>query len=332
MLGDRVQAGPSGEGHHLSRVASATRRSGESKGFLSATDELLEALTSALAEPGSRIVSLGAREYVAAHEAFELSSSQQSQIRHLIELEAARLLRSGRQRSLRVLSVGCGSGQLDLPLLRHLAPNIGSFVGIDPNPAAIRGFRERRLRHDDLPPCRLVCTTLENLDEGGGFDLIYCAHVLYYPNDRMRFLQAMLSLLRRSGSLFTAHAPHEEMNRLAQVFWSRQRKAGFYEQELRQMLDSLGPWTSSSRRLMAGIPTDLLSSRTPQSRLLLEFLIQAQWEPLAPKARRLVRDYITISARRGVDDRDVLPHPAIAFVVRSSAVAGEASASQGTAS
>ena len=101
-----------------------------------AARELLRELGEVLAEGGCDARALSGRRYVAAHEAFEAASGQQSRVRHAVELEAARLLDRD-PRPLRALSVGCGGGFLDLPLLDHLGERVAAYVGVDPNPHAL---------------------------------------------------------------------------------------------------------------------------------------------------------------------------------------------------
>lgn len=275
---------------------------------------LLDELAAALFDQSNRIVPLGFEDYVRAHEAFDLASSQQAQIRHQIESEAVRLW-SVNRKPLRILSVGCGSGLLDLPLLERLAGRIGSFVGIDPNPVAIRRCRRRHQRADQSSTIRFICSSFEDLHTADRFDLIHCCHVLYYARERSRFLTAMFSLLRDSGVLLIAHAPKEEMNRLAQIFWSHQSHTSFYDGDVGCALESLDGCEYTSRRLAAAIPTDLFVDHTPQGRLLLEFLIQAKWDPLSLETRALVARYLRTSTCQGSVCGRVIPHPAVVFRV-----------------
>ena len=276
---------------------------------------ILRELSSAVVNPQCTVSPLGGEHYMASHEAFELASQQQAQVRHLIEREAMRLVRSG-VGTLRVLSIGCGSGILDFPLLGHLSGYIKEFVAIDPNPDSISQCKRTYKALPDLPPCSFVSSRFESFETEDRYDLIYCSHVLYYTKDHRAFVESMLSLLRQHGALVIAHAPREEMNALAQVFRSRQQESDFYDEDLKRIIESLAPSPPISCRVAASIPRHLFSAASPQGELLLEFLIQTQWSPLPLPVKRHVESYIDECALHD-STQLVLPHPATIFALRN---------------
>ena len=75
------------------------------------------------------------------HETFERSSSQQQLV--LKTLKELIDTHEGPSGTLRILSVGCGSGILDNQLISALASSTGNFeyTGVDPNPVACHRFR-----------------------------------------------------------------------------------------------------------------------------------------------------------------------------------------------
>ena len=277
----------------------------------------LSDLAAALAAEPDTVVPLTGAAYVDAHEAFESAGGQQSLVRQHLELEAARLLDADPPPGpLRVLGVGCGGGFLDLPLVRHLGDDVRAYVGVDPNPAAVDRCEATVAADDRLAACSFVRGTLADAP-AGRYDLITCAHVLYYAPDRRAFLSDLRARLRPGGTLLIAHAPRGAMNDLAQLFWTEQRQGGFYTDDLRRLLaepgsESGGPAEIVERDASAGLARSLFDPATRQGVLLLEFLIQARWGPLPPAARRLVAEYLDAVAESGA-----IPHPAATFAVRS---------------
>lgn len=275
----------------------------------------LRTLTDTLSQNEDSIHPLPEARYVAAHRAFEQASTQQAQIRRRIEAEAKRLVRAGRA-PLDVLSVGCGCGLLDRPLLAHLADSVASFTGIDPNAAAIAHCEHALGADPALPPSHIECTRVEDFPPDRRYDLIYCSHVFYYVDDRAAALRHMQSLLREAGTLVIVHAPKAAMNTLAQVFWSEHAQADFFAEDLRRLLHETAPPTPTVHSIDARIPRALFSDETPQGTLLLEFLIQAEWPPLSATVKELVQAYLDQQAR-SLTGRAALPHPATTFTLRS---------------
>lgn len=283
-------------------------------GSLSTPDSLSSALTDALRKDAEAVRPLDEARYVHAHRAFEQASTQQSQIRDVIEAEAQRLLRSGHD-GLDVLSVGCGCGMLDAPLLAHLGGHVNSFVGVDPNAVALDQCRRALETAAEPLDCRLECARLEEFESDRRYDLIYCSHVLYYVDAPADVLDTMRALRRDTGTLVIAHAPKERMNALAQAFWPDQ-SGDFYVPALRRLLTRNGKAAPVERQIDAYIPRVLFDDATPQGTLLLEFLIQAQWAPLSADVKAHVADYLDQSVHGEASSEHLLPHPASTFACR----------------
>ena len=289
-------------------------------GLPSTANTLLSTLTDALQKDACAVRSLEEAHYVDAHRAFEQASTQQSQIRDVIEAEAQRLLQNGNE-GLDVLSVGCGCGMLDAPLLAHLGDHVNSFVGVDPNAVALDQCRQAVGTASASLDCRFECTSLEDFESDRHYDLIYCSHVFYYVDAPAVVLDAMRALRRDTGTLVIAHAPKERLNALAQAFWPGQSE-DFYVPALRRLLSRNGGAAPVERQIDAHIPRALFDDATPQGTLLLEFLIQAQWGPLSAEVKAHVADYLDRSARATSADHNLLPHPVTTFALRGVAAGG----------
>ena len=283
------------------------------------SDSLLASLGDLLQRDACAVHPLDEARYVEAHRAFEQASTQQSRIRCVIEAEAQRLLREGHD-GLDVLSVGCGCGTLDAPLLTHLGAHVDSFVGVDPNPVALDQCREALEAGTPPPDYQLECTRIEDVRSDRRYDLIYCSHVFYYVDAPSAVLDTLRALRRDTGTLVIAHAPKGRLNAFAQAFWPGQGPDDdFYAPALRRLLFQNGNAAPVSHKIDARFPRALFDDATPQGTLLLEFLIQAQWAPLSAEVKTHVADYLDQSAGAGSSSPRHLPHPATTFAIRGTA-------------
>lgn len=256
--------------------------------------------------------------YLDSHTAFEAASTQQPQVRHAIEQRIVELS-DAMDRPIRIASLGCGSGMLDLPILVHCEDLIESFVGVDPNRPEIETFVRMLELHGPLLSDRvlLLAQTAEKFFDSGQknlqFDLVLCAHALYYVADRRSFITNLLEITSPGGQLLIAHAPFGEMNALAQAFWHRQGVAPFYNSDLRTILDGLSIlYTETAVDGMLAL--SLTDPTTPQGRLILEFVVQSQWATLGQSTQAAVLDYLAGTAR-GDFPQKYLDHPAAVFTI-----------------
>ncbi len=111
---------------------------------------------------------------------------------------------------LRVLDVGCGGGELSIPVFDALASDFCriQLTGIDPGENNIRNFR---LRHERQQAKFLLggieCKKFQDLEEGEKFDLVFCSHSLYevfetagnYSSSAVRVVEKLFRLLGPDG-------------------------------------------------------------------------------------------------------------------------------------
>jgi SAM-dependent methyltransferase len=158
---------------------------------------------------------------VGYHDAYELRRASSTMTRVALEhlrgrLAAARADHHGRPRPLRVLSLGCGDGDLDAPLLRALCDDGPvDYVGVDVNARSLDRFRARlRLTLPSTPgvdrSISLIECSLEDITDPVGFDVVLLAHVLYYVSDPVALLQGILErLVRTDGRVIVVQSAHE---------------------------------------------------------------------------------------------------------------------------
>lgn len=280
-----------------------------------APEEVLKQLTTACGADASYPPLLGER-FDAAHEAFERSSSQQSQI--LACLRELALTASPPSDPMRILSVGPGNGMLDLPLIASLADAgiAAAYVGVDPNPVACRRFIEGA---ETLNPSGVSLSVQEcnvdDLADDEGFDLIHAVHSLYYVPDPPETIGRLLRRLRPGGRLVIFQAPRGELNELSECFWRIDKGSQVW------FSDRLESWLAPSgqpfekQRIDARLDvTSAINLDDPHGQLVLDFILHTASSDLGASVLELGIEYLRAISQRD-DDRWLAPHPVDAFVV-----------------
>lgn len=277
---------------------------------------------------------LSDRRFDQSHERFEGQSNQQTQILEWLQDFGCRQIdcRLGKARAereaFRVLSVGCGSGILDLPLIKTLADRMEAcdvggiiqYTGIDPNPVACSRFR------DEFGRLEIVSTELSVLEETVEsyqhdqlVDLTHVVHAMYYFADPAVSLQTLIQCVAEDGELVIFQAPKGELNLLADCFWQEHLKAPiWFSAELDKHLQETGISFTRSRLDAEVDVTACFDSDSSEGRLTFDFIVQSDCENISEPIRRHVLDYLR-SISRIHDDKVLAPHPVDVFVIHQSA-------------
>jgi SAM-dependent methyltransferase len=250
------------------------------------------------------------------HEAFECSSSQQQLVlRALKELIS---LHEGSTGSLRILSVGCGSGILDNQLISAIAssPEHFEYTGVDPNPVACHRFRED-FEKLALPNVKLEVRTeaVESLNINNPFDIIQLTHALYYFKDPADTLEKLRRLLAPGGKLIIIHAPNEHLNQLSQCFWSHHAEQDiWFSNRLEEHLVRQGIEFTSHRIHGEVDVTRCFEKSCPHGEKILDFITQSDCRESDADVRARCLHFLKKISR--VDgERLKVGHPADVFVV-----------------
>jgi aromatic-L-amino-acid/L-tryptophan decarboxylase len=117
------------------------------------------------------------------------------------------------RRAFRILSVGCGDGDLDLTLLQRLTAVVDvDFLGLEVNPHSAHLFQEaiqaRRGQFSKNLSFDIRAETAEQISEDEhGFDLVLMSHVLYYFADPSSLVRHYLhQTCRIDGRLVIIHS------------------------------------------------------------------------------------------------------------------------------
>ncbi|GAA4692819.1 class I SAM-dependent methyltransferase [Nocardioides nanhaiensis] len=250
---------------------------------------------------------LDSQTYARAHLAFESRSDQ----RRLIAEHLAGRLAARAGQSISVLSVGCGDGTLDVPLIQGLLGADGArsvrYVGVDPYETATTELARAMGALDD-PALQVEThsTTWESAPVSGTFDVITFVHSMYYVPDVAAAVAKACSLLRPGGELVVLSGPRGAMNTLVDIcappidghpqWFSDDVAAGIAEAAAPAHLE-----VAPVERLEA------LLALEPVTHDVLDFVVQAR---LTPEARELVLACLRSAAVPDpASGRFEVPHP-----------------------
>lgn len=254
--------------------------------------------------------------FLETHRAFEERSEQ----RTLITESLCRRARRAElvQRPRRVLAVGCGAGDVDVPLARAMAARCEEvvYIGLDPNREECAAT-ERLFEQED-PACvrfELEVGTFEDFDSGVAFDVIHFVHSLYYLDDPAAALVKARRMLAPGGQLVVVQAPREELNELAVRFYDRQfARPTLFAEDFAALLTEW-KWAFERVRLDATVDlTPILDDGSELGAALTDFVCQVDARSLASEIQRLIDLYLRRISRVG-GDRLLAPHPVDAFFI-----------------
>ena len=247
---------------------------------------------------------------------FEQSSNQQQLIlawlKDLISSHYASL------EPLKILSVGCGSGILDNPLIRSIAATSKrvEYTGVDPNAIACRRFREN-FENQGLSNVQLDLREqdIESLTSTDRFDMIHVVHSLYYFDDPANTLDRLLRLLAPEGRVVIVQAPEAELNQLAKCFWTHHEENGIWFSD--RLADHLSRQRLAFSRHRIDGEVDVsrcFFADCPRGEMMLDFITQSDCQQLDDDIVQLSLDFLR-SISRPENGRLLVAHPADAFVI-----------------
>ncbi len=254
--------------------------------------------------------------YDQSHELFEQSSDQQSRIlRWLVDFSTCHF---GAAESLRVMSVGCGSGILDLPLIESISEEVNQlqYVGIDPNRVACDRFREA---FQELTPPGTVLE-LHEMDIGHlicehRYDFILAVHSLYYFENPASEIDRLMERLKKDGKLVIFQAPKAELNQLADCFWSDHAEQEiWFSHELEVHLEEQClPF--QKQRIEATVDvTRCFELDDSQGEMIFDFILQTRRRELDEDVLDLCLEFLK-QVSDNEHDQLAAPHPVDVFIL-----------------
>jgi histamine N-methyltransferase len=219
---------------------------------------------------------------------------------------------------LSLLSVGCGSGILDNPLLEALS-GLGRrivYTAIDPNAVACSRFRGN-FGLLEMPNVRLEVRqeTVESISCDQKFDIIHAVHSLYYFDDPAATIKRLLVRMRLGGKLLILQAPKAELNRLADCFWFHNQDVDiWFSERLETYLQEVDLAYKKTRIHGRVDVSRCFEAECAHGAMMLDFITQVNCRKLKQAAREQILGYLTAVAERD-GDRVWVKHPVDAFVI-----------------
>jgi len=227
----------------------------------------------------------------------------------------------------RVLSVGCGSGILDVQIAARLLEQTNGlhcdlhYVGVDPNQIECEAFEQSFADAAlDQTQVEVVNSTFEDLEAGHVFDVIHFVHSLYYMPDPKAALEKARKLLAPGGRLIVFHAPCEALNALTVHFWDKQyTRATLFAEDFVEILDAWR-WDYERARIDARLEVSPLAQEGSSIGLALtDFIVQIDSQRLSAPVQDLVGRYLRLvsvdSVEPGAGAETHISHPVDVFVI-----------------
>ena len=264
----------------------------------------------------SDLVRLSDARYMETHGIYEARSDQQPLIIDWFGNQAFPNLQT--EGPFRVLSIGCGSGVLDVSIAMRLLEQTNDlhYVGVDPNriecEAFLKNFTKASLEQAQV---EVVPATFEDFGAPGGFDLIHFVHSLYYMPDPTAALEKARKLLAPGGRLVVFHAPCEALNDLTVRFWDKQyERPTLFAEDFAKTLDAWN-WDYERERVDARLEVSPLADPDSSIGLALrDFIVQFDTLELPEPIQDIVEGYLRFIS---VEDQGEthISHPVDVFVI-----------------
>jgi len=248
----------------------------------------------------------------AYHDAYALRRASSTMTSAAVDALLARLhdhavSPTGVAEPLRILSLGCGDGDVDLPLLYELhAARPVHYVGVDVNERSLAAFRNKLTETMPVSPnlsATLLIDNLEEVTDPHGFDVIILSHVLYYVADPGALIARLVrTLLRTDGRLIVVHSAKDG---IPSVMAATGLTPFLTAEAIADSLTSAGePFTVTT--VLTELDVTEIVAHSPTGHTLLSFLIERDVATLSDNQRhQLVAEIARRSTRH--EERFALP-------------------------
>jgi len=192
----------------------------------------------------SRVRPLSDKEYAECFNAFKKISTEWQAIEEWLRDEFLPHLQNTDRTD--VLSVGSGTGEFDLALMKLIRSKVSHIVyrAIDPNREHNRIFQRQYEDSDVRVDFLEIIPKPFGLEKvHGAFDLIHMTHCLYYIPDRKAAIRHAYELLKPGGSLLIFHQTALGINEIQRAFMGRVKgdeKEMFSSYDVLKLLEELG--------------------------------------------------------------------------------------------
>jgi SAM-dependent methyltransferase len=257
--------------------------------------------------------SLAGDYYAECQEVFRRSTDQPQHMLAEIRRHCAR------KNDLRILSVGAGTGLLEIPMLKMLRSDgiaIRKFVGIDIDEFACEVFKKRLAgEFGETLDFEIERSSFQDFEPREPFDLVLYIHVFeYLPEDHGRWLQKSLRMLTEGGNVLIFSPNRGGINHIySEVFEEVEGFRPVFSYDIREMLaEESIPFQARSIEAQCDVSLLETANGNQDSIKLLSFLTQIDCRTLSEEKKAA---YIAYYLSLRVDGRHAIPHPATMFIL-----------------
>jgi len=262
------------------------------------------------------------KEYADCFNAFKMVSTEWIAMDQWLTKEFLPLM-AGRE-SAEVLSIGSGTGDFDLTLIRQLRMEIPHiyYMALDPNHEHNHVFSERYEESGlDLASFRIIPEPFGEIDFPGSFDLIHMTHCLYYIPDRKKAIQQAYNLLNPGGFLLIFHQTSLGINEIQRIYMKQVKdddKEMFSAHDILRIFSELG-LKFNFDILISDIDVTDCIAENENGRRILNFFLESNLDGLDRSRREeILRTLKSICRIEG--GRYFLFHPCGIFWIRKMAI------------
>jgi len=162
------------------------------------------------------------KEYAECFNAFKRVSTEWTAMGQWLAKEFLPLMTD--RDSAKILSIGSGTGDFDLTLMRLLQKEISdiNYVALDPNPEHNSIFSERYKSSElKLSSFHIIPKPFGECNLQERFDLIHMTHCLYYITNRKDAILQAYNLLNPGGILLIFHQTSMGINEIQRAYLKR---------------------------------------------------------------------------------------------------------------
>jgi SAM-dependent methyltransferase len=262
------------------------------------------------------------KEYAECFNAFRKVSTEWTAMGKWLAKELMPLM-AGRE-SAKILSIGSGTGDFDLTLMRQLKTEIHDvgYMALDPNQEHDNIFSERYKESGlQLSSFRIIPRPFGKGDCQERFDLIHMTHCLYYITDRKDAILHAYDLLSPGGILLIFHHTALGINEIQRAFMRRVKgdeKEMFSSHDILRIFAELG-LKFNFDILISDIDVTDCVVENDRGRKILNFFLESDLDGLDRQLREeIIQTLKNICRIEG--GRYFLFHPCGIFWVRKDAV------------
>lgn len=260
---------------------------------------------------------LEGRRYMDAHLLFRSVTNQQE-----LMLDYVEDLHPKIGSNFLILSVGCGTGVFEMPMLGRLTRRRSSdtdrlyYAGVEVNLAGCEAL-DHQLADSDLPVDYAVTNPDFNAYEAERrFDLVLFVHVLEYFDDLQATIRKATQLLTPNGRLLVFIAERDGINEACEEILKGHGQFFKFVDNLKRVLDAF-PMPYRHERIVAQLdPTEIIrNGNEAEIELLMSFIVQVDTSRLPSDEKRVLLawlDGLRVNHERGW----FVPHPASVFPIR----------------